>query len=102
MTYNDKIKASNIIINAINGLEDKEEIIVSYGTDSDGMPIQYKINCYTYGVKKSYSIYKNGMFGMSGMNISKVNKTTMDTYTFDMMGQRSTYRFPLYEMKLVN
>jgi len=101
MNYTDKVKASNIIISAIKALKDNEEINVSYGTDSDNMPKVYTIHCYTYGVNTSYSIHKKDMFGLSGMNISTINKTTMDTYTFDMMGQRTTYRFQLHEMKLL-
>ena len=103
MTYSDKVKASNIIINAINGLKDSEHIIVTYGTNYDNEPQRYKINCNIFrGGKPSYSIYKDEVFGLSGMNIESINKTTAKAYTYDMMNQRSTYTFPLYEMELVD
>ena len=102
MTYSDKVKASNIIINAINGLTDGQYIIVTYGTDYDNKPQRFKISCNIFrGGKPSYSIYKDEVFGLSGMNIDCINKTTMDAYTYDMMNQRSTYRFALDKMVLV-
>lgn len=101
MTYSNKVKASNIIKTAILTLKDKESIKVSYGTDSDNSPIVYIISCNVYGTKASYSIYKDEVFGLRGMNIDTIGKTSMEAYTYDMMGQRSTYRFPLYEMELV-
>lgn len=102
MTYSDKVKASNIIINGINGLKDGDKLRVSYGTDSDNMPINYYITCHVYGTGTSYSIYRDDVWAMTGMNISSVGKTSMEAYTYDMMGQRTSYRFPLYELKLVN
>ena len=102
MTYSDKVKASNIIINAINGLTDGQYIIVTYGTNYDNEPQRFKISCNIFrGGKPSYSIYKDEVFGLSGMNIDCINKTTMDAYTYDMMNQRSTYRFALDKMVLV-
>ena len=35
------------------------------------------------------------------MNIEKVGKTTMKGYTYDMMSQKTTFTFPLYEMSIV-
>jgi len=81
MTYNDKIKASNIIINGINGLKDGDKLRVSYGVDSDDMPINYYITCHTYGTGTSYSIYRDDVWAMTGMNISSVGKTSMVAYT---------------------
>lgn len=109
MTYSDKVKASNTIKNAILGLEDKQSIKVSYGTDSDNKPIVYIISCNVYSTTTSYSIHRDDVWGLRGMNIntlhikgeSTIGKTSMEAYTYDMMGQRSTYRFPLYEMELV-
>jgi hypothetical protein len=102
MTYSDKVNASNTIKTAILTLEDNGKVKVSYGTDSDNMPIVYVISCNVYGNRSSYSIYKDDVFGLRGMNIDTIGKTSMEAYTYDMMGQRSSYRFPLYELKLVN
>ena len=74
MTYSDKVKASNIIINAINGLTDGQYIIVTYGTNYDNEPQRFKISCNIFrGGKPSYSIYKDEVFGLSGMNIDSIN-----------------------------
>ena len=45
----------------------------------------------------SYSIWST----FSGMNVESIGPTTVKTYTFDMMSQKTTYTFPLYEMALV-
>jgi len=35
------------------------------------------------------------------MNIDSIGKTTMKAYTYDMMSQRTTYTFPLYDMDVI-
>lgn len=101
MTYQDKVSVSKTIINAINGLGNEDQIRVIYGTDYNGEPQGYKIKCHIYrDGKPSYSIHKDEVFAISGMNIDKISKTTMRGYTYDMMGQRTTYTFPLYDMVL--
>jgi hypothetical protein len=103
MTYSDKVKASNIIINAINGLKDKEYIVVSYGTDYDNKPQQYRITCSIFrGNKPSYSITRNDVWAMAGMNIGEFTNTMAKAYNYDMMSQRTSYNFPLYEMELID
>ena len=102
-TYSDKINGSKAIINAINGLSDNEYCVVSYGTDYNGEPKKYRIRCHIYkDGKPSYSIYKDDVWGLEGMNIDSISKTTAKAYTYDMMGQRTTYNFPIYEMTLVD
>lgn len=103
MTYSDKVKASNIIKTAILALEDKQSIRVSYGTDYNKEPMVYRITCDIYrDGKPSYSIYRDDVWGLNGMNISEISNTMAKAYTFDMMNQRTAYNFPLYEMELVN
>ena len=46
----------------------------------------------------SYSIWK----GYSGMNISKIGKTSLNAYSYDMMSQKTTYRFQLSKMQVYN
>ena len=102
MTYSNKVKASQTIVNAINGLTDGQYIIVTYGTDYNNEPLRFKITCHVYkSGSTTYSIYRDEVFGLSGMNIEALNKTTMDAYSYDMMNQRSTYRFALDKMELV-
>ena len=45
----------------------------------------------------SYSIWDS----FRGMNIDKIGKTTMRGYTYDMMSQKTTYVFPLYDIKVI-
>lgn len=102
MTYTDKVKASKGLLEAIKGLSDGQSIKVIYGTDYNGEPRQYKIRCRVWkssGV--SYSIHKDDIFSMDGMNIESLTNTQAKAYTFDMMGQRTTYNFPLYHMEMV-
>lgn len=103
MTYSEKVSASKTIVSAINRLKDKEYIIVEYGTDYNGNPQQYKINCSIYKSDStpSYSIYRNDVWGIDGMNIQSLTNTQAKAYTYDMMRQRTTYNFPLYKMTLI-
>ena len=102
MTYSAKVNASKTIVNAINGLRDKEYIVVSYGTDYDGKPMEYRIVCSIYKSGTSYSINRNDVWALDGMNIAEFTNTMAKAYTYDMMRQRTTYNFPLYEMTLVD
>ena len=103
MTYSDKVKASQIIVNAINALGNDEHIVVSYGTDYDNKPQRYRIKCSIYkGGKPSYSIHRDDVWAINGMNFSEISKTVAKAYTYDMMNQRTTYNFPLYDMELVD
>lgn len=101
MTYSNKVKAAQHIINAINALKDNEHIVVAYGKDYNNEPRRFRIKCHMFKSGTSYSIHKDEVWALNGMNISEISKTTARAYTYDMMGQRTTYSFPLYEMGLV-
>ena len=103
MTYSDKVKASKDLLTAIQTLDDKQYVIVEYGTDYKGEPMRFKIDAMVYsnGNKAVYRIYKDELFATTGMNIEKFSGTTMYAYTFDLMNNKTTYNFPLYDMKLV-
>ena len=103
MTYSAKVSASKTIVNAINALKDKEYIVVSYGTDYDGKPQAYRITCSIFRDNKpSYSISRNDVWALDSMNIAEFTNTMAKAYTYDMMRQRTSYSFPLYEMVLVD
>lgn len=109
MTQTQKVKASKVIIDAINQLQDGEHIVVSYGTDYNNEPVRYRINkrIHTYATRTSetISINRDDIFGgLDGMNIEEgsLGPTSMRGYTYDMMRQKTTYKFPLYEMTLVD
>ena len=102
MTYSQKVKQSKKVLEALRQMKDDEHIIVSYGKNFAGDPKEYKIKAYKdYKEQISYSIWKHDGFGMDGMNIEKVGKTTMKAYTYDMMSQRTTYVFPLYKLNII-
>jgi len=98
MTYQQKVKQSKNVLEAIHGLKDDESIIVSYGKDHKGEPKTYNIKAYKgYRDEMSYSIWSS----FQGMNIDTIGKTTMKAYTFDMMSQKTTYVFPLYKLNVI-
>ena len=100
MTYQEKKQASKKVLDAIKALKDSEVLEVAYGKGFKGVPNVYTIRAYSSskGSDKdmSYSIWST----FSGMNIDSLGPTTLKTYTFDMMSQKTTYTFPLYEMEI--
>ena len=102
MTYSDKVKQSKNVLEAIKALGNEESIKVIYGKDYNGQPQRYKIRCNIWKSSgPSYSIYKDDVWGINGMNIDSLTNTQAKAYTYDMMGQRTTYNFPLYAMEIV-
>ena len=97
MTYQEKKQASKKVLDAILALKDEEVLEVAYGKGYKGEPNVYTIRAYSSREgKMSYSIWST----FSGMNISSLGPTTAKAYTFDMMSQKTTYTFPLYEMEI--
>ena len=98
MTYSDKVKQSKNILNTIQSLKDGEKLKVTYGVGFKGEPNIYTIHAYM-GSKgeMSYSIWNS----FSGMNVESIGYYLMSTYTFDMMSQKTTYTFPLYELNII-
>jgi len=102
MTYTDKVKASKGLLDAIKALGNDEYIIVQYGKDYNGEPQRYRIKCSIYKSSgPSYSIHKDSVWALDGMNIDRLTGTTARAYTYDMMGQRTQYTFPLYAMEVI-
>ncbi len=103
MTYSEKVKASKELLTAIQSLEDNQYVIVEYGTDYKGEPNRYKIDAlvYEHSGKATYRIYKDELLATNGMNVERFSGTKMYAYTFDLMSQKTTYNFPLWQMKLV-
>ena len=101
MTYKEKIQSSIEVLDAIQALKDNEVLEVSYGIGYKGKPNVYTIRAYSSekGTDRdmSYSIWST----FTGMNIDSMGPTTIKAYTFDMMSQKTTYTFPLYEMSIV-
>ena len=101
MKYSDKLNKSKEVLDSIYSLKDGEHLNVTYGKKRDDEPREFRIKCYKNFRNDGfhYAIWES--IGLGGMNIDKVGRTTMKGYTFDMMSQKTTYTFPLYEMKIV-
>ena len=92
MTYKDKVKKASKIYNAIIGLSADQSISIVYKGDT------YKVSAYTsYNGKMSYSVWKD----YRGMNVSKLGKTSLTLYSFDMMSQKTTYRLSLLDCQMI-
>lgn len=100
MKYLDKVKAANVIKSAINALGHGEDVRVIYGKDYKGNDKIYSIRCYVYSDgEKSFSI-ADAEYAFNSMNIDSLTNTQAKAYTFDLMRQKTSYNFPLYQMKL--
>ena len=92
LKYSDKVKKAAPIVNAIKALKEDERIKVSYKDDV------YEIKAYSsYGGDMAYSVWNN----FRGMNVSKVGRTSLSLYTFDMMSQKTTYTLSLLEASIL-
>ena len=92
MKYTAKVKKASSIHQAILSLKDGEELKVNYSEK------EYKVSAYVgYNEEMSYSVWN----GIHGMNVSKVGRTSLSLYTFDMMSQKTTYRMNLLDMEVL-
>ena len=59
----------------------------------------YELSSIMYGSQEPLlAVYANFM---DGMNVRKVTKQYITLYTFDMMGQRSTYKMALDKIRVI-
>ena len=92
MRYTDKVKKAASIRTAILSLGDGEALKISYAGK------EYKVSAYNgYKDEMSYSVWN----GINGMNVSKIGRTSLSLYTFDMMSQRTTYRMNLLNIEVL-
>ena len=92
MRYTDKVKKAASIRTAILSLGDGEALKISYAGK------EYKVSAYNgYNDEMSYSVWN----GINGMNVSKIGRTSLSLYTFDMMSQRTTYRMNLLNIEVL-
>ena len=86
MKYSTKVKKASSIRKAILSLKADQDMAVVYGNK------KFKIRAYkSYNDEMSYSVWN----GITGMNVSKVGRTSLSLYTYDMMSQKTTYRMSL-------
>ena len=102
MTYSDKVKASAEIYNYIQGMgsivNGKEVFDFTYG----GKKFKFCVWNYKEGAENiiSVELVANHFLDHRSMNVEKVTKTTIHLFSFDMFGQKSTYKLPIYKMKM--
>ena len=93
MTYSDKVKKASTLLKAINGLSDGQSVSIVYKGDT------YAIRAYKdFKDGITYSVWDKGF---RGMNVSKVGKTSLALYSYDMMSQRTTYRLDLTQCSIM-
>ena len=97
MTYTDKVKVGKSLYGIMEGMTDMQVLSIDYKGQS------YEIYCYHYKFNgsKDWSIYKSDRY-WDGMNIDKkdMKPTSMKLYTYDMMGQRTTYKMNMSDIKV--
>ena len=92
LKYSDKVKKAAPIVNAIKALKKDEELTIQYKGD------KFTVRAYISGDKyKSYSVWNS----FRGMNVSKVGRTSLSLYTYDMMSQKTTYTLSLIEAAII-
>lgn len=82
MTYQTKVNKCKPFLQKLYALEADARLPFQYNGKA------YHIHAFkAYNGEISYSVWS----GISGMNVSKVGNTSLKMYTYDMMGQRTTY-----------
>lgn len=82
MNYSQKVKECKPFVDMVKGLKEDQRMEFAY----DGN--RFQLRAYkSYNGEMSYSIWGK----MQGMNVSKVGRTSLSLYTFDMMSQKTTY-----------
>ena len=77
----------------ILGLADNVEVKFQY---ADGKTYRLKSTVYEYG-NHSLSVWTHSVFGQ-GMNVDKITDTALKLYTFDLMGNKTTYSMDINKM----
>jgi hypothetical protein len=91
-----------MVMFVFNGVEFQVVNKMKAGWLEEKTPFTYKGEKYilykfTYSDNTSWSIGRAELFG-SSMNIGKTTKRYISLYTYDMMGQRTSYKMALSEM----
>ena len=104
MKYSEKVKRSQAVVKAIKALKDSEVLEFVYGKkrnyQTDELhPAKFEIRAFELSSGGfMYSVSSVGRYG--SMSVDKITPTTIKLYTFDMMGTRTSYNLPMYEMKI--
>jgi len=82
MNYSQKVKKCKPFIDMVKGLKADQRMEFAYAGN------RFQLRAYkSYDDNLGYSIWGK----MRGMNVSKVGRTSISLYTYDMMSQKTTY-----------
>ena len=82
MSYSKKVKECKVFFDMMSKLTEDNYMEFHYAGKT------FKLSGYVgYKGEMSYSVWN----GVNGMNVSKVGRTSLSLYTFDMMSQKTTY-----------
>jgi len=82
MKYTAKVKKCKPFFEMMSRLTEDQYMEFTYSGKT------FKLKAYKgYNGEMSYSVWE----GFNGMNVSKVGRTSLSLYTYDMMSQKTTY-----------
>ena len=82
MNYSQKVKKCKPFVDMVKSLKEDQRMEFAYSGN------RFQLRAYkSYNGEMSYSIWGK----MRGMNVSKVGRTSLSLYTYDMMSQKTTY-----------
>ena len=82
MNYSQKVKECKPFVDMVKSLKEDQRMEFAYSGN------RFQLRAYkSYNGEMSYSIWGK----MRGMNVSKVGRTSLSLYTYDMMSQKTTY-----------
>lgn len=89
MTYSAKVKECKVFFDMMSKLTEGDYMEFTYAGKT------FKLSGYVgYKGEMSYSVWN----GVNGMNVSKVGRTSLSLYTFDMMSQKTTYTLDILKV----
>ena len=85
------------LVKSIKALNVDEKINFEYNLKT------YVISCFFISRKgdKTYSVYKNNSIVFDGMNVEKITQKYITLYSYDMMGNKTTYKMSIEKIKLI-
>ena len=82
MNYSQKVKKCKPFVDMVKGLKEDQRMEFAYSGN------RFQLKAYkSYDSKMSYSVWNS----FRGMNVSKIGRTSLSLYTYDMMSQKTTY-----------
>ena len=82
MNYSQKVKKCKPFVDMVKSLKEDQRMEFAYAGN------RFQLRAYkSYDDNLGYSVWGK----MRGMNVSKIGRTSISLYTYDMMSQKTTY-----------